>query len=246
MLRLSPAQFIRLRLLPWSACAVLLLSNGCKKTVISDRVVSVATPSPTTEPPRKGIGDGVPDTTATIRLTGTRCSAERITEFEVKVAGLKNTEWTKFTCSDKSKEIRINTKSGYCNVLQLRARVSITKTGLTEEYVRETAKAADQQFFIVDQNPEVNARGEGINIHFEDTTDAYWNKTYQPCVDGSKSANDLVLDVIEGNQKTCTQILGKDPAKPAAVDWDDFEFSVESEQVKFSVESFPNIGCSSN
>jgi hypothetical protein len=47
------------------------------------------------------------------------------------------------------------------------------------------------------------------------------------------------------NQKTCTQILGKDPSKPAAVDWDDFEFSVESDQVQFSVESFPNIGCSS-
>jgi hypothetical protein len=205
----------------------------------------MVTSSPTAEPPRKGIGDGMPDTTATIRLTGTRCSAERITEFEVKVAGLKNTEWTKFTCSDKSKEIRINTKSGYCNILQLRARVSMTKTGLTEEYVRETAKAVDQQYFIVDQNSEGNARGEGINIHFEDTTDAYWNKTYQPCVNGSKSGTDLVLDVIEGNQKTCTQILGKDPSKPAAVDWDDFEFSVESDQVQFSVESFPNIGCSS-
>jgi hypothetical protein len=240
------AQFFRTQILPWGALFAMLFSGGCKKTVVSDRVIARPTPTPTVEGPRKGIGDGLPDTTAIIRLTGTRCSAERITEFEVKVAGLKNTQWTKFTCSDKSKEIRINTKSGYCNVLQLRARVSITKTGLTEEYVRETAKASDQQYFIVDQNPEGNASAEGINIHFEDTTDAYWNKTYQPCVDGSKAASDLVLDVIEGNQKSCTQILGKDPAKPAAVDWDDFEFSVESDQVQFSVEAFPNVGCSPN
>jgi len=223
-----------------------ILFFGCKKTVVADKVAPIASPSPTIEPPRKGIGDGIPDTQALIKLTGTRCSAERITEFEVKVAGLKNSSWIKFTCSDKSKEITIDTKSGYCNVLQLRAHVNMTKAGLTEDYFRETAKAIDKHYYIIDQNASSNAGGKGINVHFEDTNDNYWNKTYKPCLDGSKAESDTVLDVIEGNQKTCARILGKVAGEPAAVDWDDFEFTVESGQVQFTVEGFPDIGCSPN
>ncbi len=217
---------------------------ACKKTVVSDKVVSVATPMPTTEPPRKGIGDGIADTQAIIKITGTKCSAERITEFAVKVAGLKNTDWIKFRCDDPDKEIKVDTKKGYCNVLQLRPRVYMTKSGVSEEYYRETANSSHRFFFKVKQSTSQSTTSRGVNIVFEDTTDEYIKKTYEPC---SKDPNlQKVTDVIEGGEKACAQILGKVTDKPAAVDWDDFQFTVESDQVQFTVEGFPDVGCSPN
>lgn len=215
---------------------------ACKKTVISDKVTPLVTATPA-----KGIGDGIPDSEAIIRLTGTKCDAERVTTFEIKVAGLRDTDWTKFTCDDKTKEIRIATKSGFCNVLQLRAHVVFTKQGLTpEDYYRETSKSLDKPFFIVDQSSASNDPSKSVNVHFEDTNDEYWASTYTPCLGENKKLTDIVPDVIEGGEKTCSQILGKDKDKPPAVDWNDFEFAVESEDVQFSVESFPDIGCNPN
>jgi len=225
--------------------ALAVLHVGCNKTVVSDKIVPIATSTPAKqEPTRKGIGDGLADTKSTIRLTGTKCDAERLTEFEVKVAGLSNTTWTKFLCSDKTKEIKIDTKKGYCNVLQLRAHVSMTKAGFADDYYRETAKQVDRSFFKIDQMVGDDKKIIGTNIHFEDTNDSYWNNTYKPCLDKVKAESDTIKDVIEGDMKTCARILGKEPGKSAAVDWNDFEFSVESDEVEFTVENFPEIGCS--
>jgi hypothetical protein len=225
-----------------AATLVISALSACKKTVISDKVTPLVTPSPA-----KGIGDGVPDSEAIIRLTGTKCDGERVTTFEIKVAGLRDTGWTKFTCDDKTKEIKIATKSGFCNVLQLRAHVVFTKAGLNpEDYYRETSKSQDKPFFIVDQSTASNDPSKNVNIHFEDTNDDFWAKTYTPCLGENKNLMDKVFDVIEGNEKTCAQVLGKDKDSPPAVDWNDFEFSVESDNVQFSVESFPDIGCNPN
>lgn len=223
-----------------------LALESCKKTVVSDKVTPIVTQAPELETPRKGIGNGIADTQATIILNGTKCSAERVTEFEVKVLGIKDTSWTKFKCTDKSKEILIDAKTGYCNVLQLRAHVSMDKPGFEEKYIRETAKVVDKQYFIVDQTISENSIEKGINIHFEDINDEYWSKTYKPCLDKIKAESDTVLDIIEGDQKTCAEILGQVPEKDPAVDWNDFEFSVMSDQVKFSVEGFPDVGCNPN
>lgn len=223
------------------ACAQLPLV-GCKKTVIADKVTPLVTATPA-----RGIGDGVPDSEATIRLTGTKCDAERLTTFEVRVAGLRDTGWTQFTCQDKTKEFRIATKSGFCNVLQLRARIVFKKAGLDpEDYYRETAKESDKPFFIVDQSAASNDPSKSVNVHFEDTTDLFWSKTYTPCLADNKNLQDRVPDVIEGGEKTCAQVLGKDKDVLPAVDWNDFEFSVDSDEVQFSVEGFPDIGCKPN
>lgn len=230
--------------------AGLCVLSACKKTVVSDKIVTITTPTPTTEPPRKGIGDGIADTQAIIKITGTKCSAERITEFAVKVAGLKNTEWINFRCNETDKEIRVDTKKGYCNVLQLRPRVSMTKNGETEEYYRESANSSHKFFFKARPATSQSSISRGVNISFEDTTDLYTKQTYEPCKKAADENKDLsvqkVMDVIEGNEKTCAHILGKVPDKPAAVDWDDFQFTVESDQVQFTVEGFPEIGCSPN
>lgn len=234
-----------------SVSMLLAVNAACKKTVISDKVVPVATPVATLEPPKKGIGDGVPDTKAILRLTQAKCDAERKTAFAVKVAGLKNADWIPLTCNDKSREVEINTKKGYCNVLQLKADVSFVKTGLPEErYTRQTVNASDKVFFNVDQRPSESGGVQGMNIHFEDTNDSYWNTAYMFCM--KNPAGVVAVEPITGvKNQSCSNILkgytGQDgrPVSPA-VDWNDFEFTVESDQVQFTVEGFPEIGCSPN
>jgi len=239
--------------LGWSillGCAALL---GCKKTVISDRVVPVAVATATIEPLKKGIGDGIPDTKATIRLTKARCDKDeyRKTVFSVKVAGLVKTDWISMNCNDLAREIVIDTKKGYCNVLQLKADVSFAKQNMTSEsYQRTSATQKDQGFFKADQKKAENGSIAGVNIRFEDTNDAYWNTAYLVCLNDKNAKIDL--EPITGvRNQPCTNILNGyvDPVKgkiDAPVDWNDFEFSVESDQVQFAVEGFKDLGCSPN
>jgi len=238
-------------------CFSLLVSAlflaACKKTVVSDKITTVTTPTPSAEPPRRGIGDGLADTQTVIRISGTKCAAERTTEFALKVAGLKNTEWVKFGCKEgKETFIKVDTKKGYCNILQLRPYVLLAnKQGVTiEEYYRETANSNHKFFFKVTQSNSQNSISKGVRISFEDTTDAYISKTYNPCKEAAEQKKDLnttkVFDEIEKVEKTCAQVLGMIPDKEAAVEWNDFEFTVESDQVQFTVEGFPEMGCSPN
>jgi hypothetical protein len=232
-----------------------VLAAGCKKTVISDKVVPVAVPTATAEPLKKGIGDGVPDTKAVLRLVNANCEAERTTVFSVKVAGLVNTDWITLSCKEKSKEVVINTKKGYCNVLQLKSEVTFDKTNqdgskTIEKYTRSTAVASDLAFFKVDQKPAVNGSSAGTNIHFEDTNDDYWNKAYMICLKDKNAT--IALEPITGNKnQSCANILNgytdtTNKKINPVVEWNDFEFTVESDEVQFTVEGFKDIGCSPN
>lgn len=230
-----------------SFLAFVLLAQACNKTVVSDKVVPVSTPVVTDTPPKKGIGDGIPDTKAIIRLTKANCDAERKSVFQLKVAGLVNTEWIQINCNDTGRDIEINTKKGYCNILQLRADVSFEKTGLKpESYQRSTQKSEDKDFFKVSQN-QVNGTVSGINIDFEDTNDDYWNVAYKQCVqDPSKTITKVPID---GRDLSCSVILNGETVggkNEKIVDWNDFQFSVESSDVQFAVEGFPDLGCQVN
>jgi hypothetical protein len=228
-------------------CSV-FATQACRKTVVSDKVVPVAIATATAEPLKKGIGDGIPDTKAVLRLTNASCEAERQTVFSVKVAGLINTDWIKLSCNDKSKEIVINTKKGYCNVLQLKADVSFSKAGLNpESYTRSTSVASDLSFFKIDQTAARNENRAGTNIHFEDINDDYWNNAYMICL---KDKNKIITkEPITGlENQPCSNILSgytnsKNEKIDPVVEWNDFEFTVESDDVQFTVEGFKDFGC---
>ncbi|NBX18102.1 MAG: hypothetical protein EBR09_12135 [Proteobacteria bacterium] len=235
--------------------SVLFFAAGCKKTVVSDKVVPIAIATATAEPLKKGIGDGVPDTKAVLRFVNANCEAERKSVLSVKVAGLVNTDWITISCSDKTKEVVINSKKGYCNVLQLKSDVSFQKKDsegkeIRENYVRTTASAADRVFFKVDQ-PAAKSNGRtGINIHFEDTNDDYWNKAYMICLKDTNATipeepitgvrNQACKNIINGYTDTANKKINP------VVEWNDFEFTAESDEVQFTVEGFKDVGCNPN
>ncbi|MEN9809625.1 MAG: hypothetical protein RLZZ488_1192 [Pseudomonadota bacterium] len=239
-----------------SFLAFLLLAQACNKTVVSDKVVPVSTPVVTVAPPKTGIGDGIPDTKAIIRLTKANCEAERKSVFQLKVAGLVNTDWIQINCNDKDREIEINTKKGYCNVLQLKADVTFEKAGLkSESYQRSTQTSEDKDFFKVTQK-QVDGAVSGVNIDFEDTNNDFWKYAYVQCVnDPSKT---ILKAPIDGGDLPCSVVLNGGVVEelkngvrtqreiPKIVDWNDFQFTVESSDVQFSVEGFPNLGCKPN
>jgi len=237
--------FHRLSFAAAALCCVFALS--CKKTVISDKVEPVATSAPID----RGIGDGKSDSKAKLRLTNARCDAERKTTMAVKVAGLKNTDWVELNCETTGREIEIDTKTGYCNVLQLKGTVTFEKKGLqSENYIRTTSNSADKDFFKVENLSQASNTTKGMNIQFEDTNDLYWKNAYQYCLKNENAV--LTMEPITGiKNQPCKNVLNSyqnasGTTITPAIDWNDFEFTVESESVQFAVEGFSDVGCSSN
>ncbi|NBW80562.1 hypothetical protein EBR21_02300 [bacterium] len=224
-----------------SVIAVSVASQACNKTVVSDKVVPVKTPD--TSPTRNNgnIEGQAPDIKSKIRISKAACNAERKTEFQVKVRGLVGTDWIRLSCDDikSGKEFEVDSKKGYCNVLELKAEVSFSKTGLpSENYTRVSSNLSDKVFFKLEP-VSGSALTSALKISFEDTNDEYWNKGFQYC--SKNPAGTIELVPITGARNQSCESFIKDPGM--AVDFNDFVFSVESNDVQFAVENQPEIGC---
>lgn len=224
-----------------SVAAMSVAGQACNKTVVSDKVVPVRTPDTTPAQNNGTIEGQTPDTKSKIRISKAACEAERKTEFQLKVRGLVGTDWIRLSCDDikNGKEFEVDSKKGYCNVLELKADVSFTKTGLpSENYVRASSNLSDKVFFRLEP-VSGSAATSALKISFEDTNDEYWNKGFQYCSNnpGGTIGKVPITGVI--NQK-CDAFM-QDPGM--AVDFNDFVFSVESNDVEFAVENQPEIGC---
>ncbi|MFZ9520648.1 MAG: hypothetical protein ACO3A4_09240 [Silvanigrellaceae bacterium] len=225
--------------------ALALAGQACNKTVVSDKVVPVKTPDTSPATGSGNIDGQTPDAKSRIRISKANCDAERKTLFQVKVAGLVGTEWIRMTCEEikSGKEFEVDSKKGYCNVLQLKADVSFEKTNANgtvtkENYTRSSANLSDKVFFKIEPGSDAGTLS-ALRIKFEDTNDDYWNKAYQYCTTNPNGVIEMVP--ITGVMKQECQSFISDPGM--AVDFNDFVFSIQSSDIQFAVENQPGIGC---
>jgi hypothetical protein len=237
-----------------SVAAMSVAGQACNKTVVSDKVVPVKTPDTSPTQNNGTIEGQTPDTKSKIRISKASCDAERKTEFQVKVQGLIGTDWIRLSCDDikSGKEFEVDSKKGYCNVLQLKTDVTFDKSPFTpEKYTRTTSNPSDKFFFKLEAVGGSSSTS-ALKIRFEDTNDDFWNEVYLICKNTSDKLweqTQITLSKLQYEKTwTCDEFMNgrkkQDGTRwPTIVDFDDFVFSIESNDVQFAVENQPEIGC---